>query len=195
MHYLTRSLITLILITFAACSASKLPRNTPPEVAAADASTVEAKYAASDLGAHELAEIRFTKGSYRLDEKSRKRIDDLIEKASQSGKIEEVKVVTWADREFPSRRSRKLPKDDRDLAESRAKAIKELVKEKTSGVAVDEYNMAIYPNAVERLLNTSDYRVKKSLEESGISQADRRAKGPSMKGKAIVMILLERESH
>ena len=111
--------------------------------------------------------------------------------ASKLGKIEEVKVISWADREFPSIHAGTLPEPQRDLADARNRAVKAAIERQSKAVDVDEYNMAVYPTSVERLFKTSDYRVKRSLEESGIPNSDSNVKAPAMAGKSIVMILVE----
>jgi hypothetical protein len=173
------------------CSSSPIPRNVPV-TEKKDVGTVEAKYAASELGAQQVAELRFPRGSAKLKLKELKRLDAALSKARKEGKVDEIKVIAWADREYPSYNSGSLPKPDQELARERNEAIQKILTGKVSGAGINTYNMAVYPNGAERLFKTSDFRVKRSLEQAGIPNADTGVKMPAMAGKALVMILLEK---
>ncbi|MGE3260963.1 MAG: hypothetical protein AB7K68_04205 [Bacteriovoracia bacterium] len=175
-----------------ACSTSPTPRNMPV-TENKDIRTVEAKYAASELGAQEVAEIRFPKNSTRIRKAELRKLNAALVKAQAAGKIEEIKVIAWADREFPSFNSGSLPKADQALAERRTEEIGKALANKVKDVDVDKYNMAVYPTGVDRLFKTSDFRVKRSLEQAGIPNSDSGVKTPAMSGKALVMILLEKK--
>ena len=75
------------------CASSELPRNTPVE-AVKDTTTVEAKYAANELGAREVAEVRFAHGSNRLDAKSAKKIRQALQSASKLGTAKPWRCAT-----------------------------------------------------------------------------------------------------
>lgn len=188
-----KTLLPLIAIALAGCSTSPTPRNTPVSENK-NVQTVEAKYAASELGAQEVAEIRFPRGSTELKGSELRKINTAIAKAQSTGKIEEIKVIAWADREFPSFNDGSLPRSDQTLADHRSDALQNLLSSKVKDVDIDKYNMAVYPNGVDRLFKTSDFRVKRSLEQAGIPNTDSGVKAPPMSGKALVMILLEKKS-
>lgn len=181
------------LTALASCSSSPTPRNVPV-TQQKDTRTVEAKYSASELGAQEVAEIKFPKGSTRISAADMRKINAALAKAQAAGKVEEIKVVSWADREFPSFNDGSLPKPDQNLAERRNDEITKVLDAKVKNVDVDKFNMAVYPNGVARLFKTDDFRVKHSLEQAGIPNTDSGVKAPAMAGKALVMILLEKKS-
>jgi hypothetical protein len=188
---ITKTGLTLFSTLLFACSTSPTPRNVPV-TESKDTRTVEAKYAASDLGAQEVAEVHFARGSNRISKSELKKLNAALAKAQTSGKVDEIKIVSWADREFPSFNGGSLPKPDQDLAERRNESIRKTLENKMKGVGMDKYNMAVYPSGVSRLFKTSDFRVKRSLEQAGIPNSDTGVKTPAMSGKALVMILLEK---
>ncbi|MGZ3693973.1 MAG: hypothetical protein ACXWQO_07210 [Bdellovibrionota bacterium] len=177
----------------ASCSSKPVARNTPV-AAKEEKRIVEEKHAASELGAQEVAEIHFKRGSTHISKKEAKKLNAAIAKAQSTGKVDEIKIVGWADREFPSYNSGSLPKPDQKLADRRNEAIRQALEPQVKGVAVDKYNMAVYPNGVDRLFKTSDFRVKRSLEQAGIPNTDSGVKMPVMSGKALVMILLDKNA-
>lgn len=138
-----------------------------------------------------VTEISFDKGSTTLSDAGKKRLAALIARAQETGKIDEVKVVTWSDMEYPSPAAKKLSKAQRDLADRRNNAIEEYLESVSKDVDVDEYNMASRPNALERLLRTSDARIKRSLEVAGIPTTDSYVKVPAKASKSIVMLVME----
>ncbi len=118
-------------------------------------------------------EVSYEKGSPFLDASDRKTIDELIAKAKQKGKIDDVKVLTWADREYPTE-GYKADKQERDLANNRSKRIKQYLKDVHKIGDVDSYNMAERPNALEKLFSTGDYEVKTSAENAGTAPTEKR---------------------
>lgn len=118
-------------------------------------------------------EIGYEKGSPFLDASDRKAIDALMVKAKGKGKIEDVKVLSWADREYPTE-GNKAEKQERDLAGNRAKRIRQYLKDVHKIGDVDAYNMAERPNALEKLFSTADYEVKTSAENAGTAPTEKR---------------------
>lgn len=143
------------------------------------------------LGAETVAQLRFSEGSSRLSNDSRRSLADALSRAKARGELEEVKVISWADQEFPSVQGKKLSPRQQNLARERNEAIEAVVRQETNGVDVDSFNMAERPNALERLFRTEDYRVKRSLEEAGIPHANSAVKAPPMEGKALVMFVVK----
>ena len=87
--------------------------------------------------------------------------------------------------------SEDLPDAQKKLADSRAKSIQDFVRKQNRDLDVKVYSMAERPGAFERLFSTSDARLKKSLEVSGIPNTDTSIKRPSKASKAIVLFALE----
>jgi hypothetical protein len=174
----------LYLLPFAlfACSSAELPKNVP--AGERDPVTVEAKFAGSEVGAHEIAEFRFPEGSAELSKEALDRIDNAFGKA---GPLAEVKVLAWPDRESAPVKGKSLPKADQDLATKRIEAIGRAIAPRTKGMKVRTHNMASSPSTLDRILQTSEYRVKDSLQASGVASG--RKEGTSMAGKGLVMLV------
>jgi len=140
-----------------------------------------------------VAEVKFDKGSSVLSEDARAELDRVIANAASSGKIDQIKILTWADAEYPADVQKALPKPQRDLVSRRNKAMNDYIKAKTSGVNVDTYNMAERPNALEKLFNTSDARIKRSLENAGMSDSATVLRSSANASKSTVMLIMDRD--
>ncbi len=138
-----------------------------------------------------VAEVSFEKGSSELTDESKQRLSQLLSQANNRGKIDEIKVVSWADLAYPSESRGKLSKDQRNLASNRSNEVQKYVKDQADGyVDVDTYNMAERPNTFEKWFNTSDNKVKKALEESGIpTTADGSLSLPDKTSSAMVLVV------
>lgn len=151
----------------------------------------ETKALAKAEQASYVAEVKFDKGSAALSESTRNELDRVIASAAAAGKIEKIQVITWADGEYPADVQKALPKPQRDLAAKRNSALNDYIKKKTSGVNVDTFNMAERPNALENLFNTSDARIKRSLESAGISNTATALRSSANASKSVVMLVLD----
>ena len=101
--------------------------------------------------------------------------------------------MTWADAEYPADVQKALPKPQRDLVSRRNKAMNDYIKTKTSNVNVDTYNMAERPNTLEKLFNTSDARIKKSLESAGMTNTATSLRSSANASKSTVMLIMDRD--
>lgn len=147
--------------------------------------------AAQETGAVSVTEVNFEKGSFVLTEGSRAALRDLASKAKASHKIDEVKVLAWADRDYPADAKNKASKADKTLADKRAAAIRDFVKAELALDDVDTYNMTERPGAISSLFNTEDSKLKQAFENAGVTSAD----GKSITGKAsraVVMLMPEK---
>lgn len=174
-------LLPLLLFS---CSSAELPKNVPP--GERDPVTVEAKFAGSEVGAAKIAEFRFAKGSTALSREAMERISRSFSKA---GSLSEVKILAWPDRESTSVEGESLPEADQRLAAERIESIGRAIANRTKGMKVRTHNMAASAGALDRILQTSEFRVKDSLQSSGI--ASEQKDGVSMAGKALVMLVPE----
>ena len=178
------------VLALAACSSA--PSNTN---AAKDDATARAVAPTTDtVGAQTVTQVSFAKGSDSLTADSRRALAEALTRARARGELEQVKVIAWADQEFPSVQGKKLSRAQQNLAGKRVNSISEMIKKETTGVDVDTFNMAQRPNAIERLFRTEDFRVKRSLEQAGIPNMDSAVKAPAMRGKALVMFVVENDS-
>jgi outer membrane protein OmpA-like peptidoglycan-associated protein len=149
----------------------------------------EARYAANENDAAFVSEVIFAKGSSKLSKASKRSLDEMIQKSKKTSALREVKIVAWGDLEYPSVNSKKLPKDQRNLAQARAEALQKVFKK--TDVKVELFNMADRPSALSSLMQTDNSRIKKSLEVAGIPNTDTAVKTPSKAGHGIVMVILK----
>lgn len=186
--------VPFLMYYLSACSTGPETKASDLPVQEASAKSMESKYVANEIGAQEVAEVRFQNGSVELSQKDLRRLKDALHEARGAGEIEEVRIVAWADNEYPSTYTKSLPEEQQRLAESRAEKIEELLA-LPEGVEVKTYNMAQRPGAFESLLKSSDYRMKSALEKAGVPNTHTGVKLPSFAGKAVVMVLTERSEN
>lgn len=153
--------------------------------------SIEAKQLAAESEASDVVEVEFNKGQTQLSVDAQKRIDALIAKANTKGKIDEIKVLVWADREYPSVHTEELSKDQRKLADKRGKEIKNHLKTIADSSDVDVHSMAERPGLLAEWMGTTDARLKRSLEVAGVPNTDTSVKAPAKASRAIVMVLLK----
>lgn len=122
------------------------------------------------MGYTEATEIEYKKGSKSLTTDEKKELDDLVSKAATKGEIAEVKVLAWSDKEYPAE-GQEVSKKDKNLAEDRAKTVKEYLKSKhhLAGSKLESFNMAERPSSLEKIFKTSDYKVKTAATGNGES--------------------------
>lgn len=186
--------VPFLMYFMSACSTGPETKASELPVQESKAGSMESKYVANEMGAQEVAEIRFPAGSTELSQRDARKLKDAVHDARGAGEIEEVRIVAWADNEYPSTYTKRLPEEQQRLAEARAEQIRELLN-LPEGVDVKTYNMAQRPGAFERLLKTSDFRMKSALEKAGVPNTHTGVKLPSFAGKAIVMVITEQSEN
>jgi len=179
------------LWSLAGCAHSTPAEKKQEQNIAAAAPSIEAKQVAAEEQAPFVAELTFSKNKHQLSKTSRARIDKLLAEAKRQGEISEIKVISWADEEYPSVHTKKLSTDQRSLAEHRNNAIKKYLQHGSQNVEVSAYNMAERPGVLSDLISTSNSRIKKAFEVAGIPNTDTSVKTPAKASKSIVMILLK----
>lgn len=150
--------------------------------------SLQTKFVAAEQGASATAELSFAKGSSQLPKDAANRLKKALREAASRGPVSEVKIIAWADKEYPSTYNKALPTSERKLAEQRAQAVAQFLEKATGGATVQSINMAERPGAMARFLKTSDFRVKRSLERAGIPNEDTSVKVPAMERKALVLV-------
>ena len=178
-----RKLIPLTLL-LSACAAAELPRNVPP--GEQDPATVEAKFAASEEGAAEVAEFRFRRGSAGLSPEAQRRIARAVARARAAGELAEIRIVAWPDKNSAGLKNDSLSSADRELARRRLDAIEGAL----GSVAAEKHahNMAESPDAWDRLFQRADFRLKRALQRAGAKVEGSGSGTASMAGKGIVMV-------
>jgi hypothetical protein len=124
--------------------------------------------AATESGAKKYVEIKFPQGGTKLQADDKKSLSELLEMSSLQGEIDEVLVLSWSDQEYPSKRSKRLSKGQRELAQRRNFEVKSYLKQ-LKNVDVETYNMAERPGSFARLLDTDDQRLKETLVTAGLA--------------------------
>ena len=176
---------TLALV--GACS-HKTPQDKTGSVATGP--SIEAKQVAMEEEASFVTEFGFKKGSAALTPAAKAELSKLMKDARATGEIKEVKVITWGDVEYPSVHTKKLSSREIDLVDKRNEAIRDYVKS-INDVNVDSHSMAKRPGVVKEMFNTTDARLKRSLEVAGVPNTDTSSKTPSKASRAIVMVIRE----
>jgi len=162
------------------------PVNTP---------SMEAKQLANEQETSLVTEFDFKKGSETLTTASKKRLEELSKEALKKGKIEVIKVITWADQDYPSPKKKSLPSDQVALANNRNTEIKNYLKkmypnQDVSG-KIELISMAERPTFYNKLISSDDARIKRSLETSGIPNSDSQNSTAGKKSRSIVLIKLK----
>jgi hypothetical protein len=146
--------------------------------------------AAEKLGALKVSEIQFKEGQASVSDSELQDIKKVIDDAKTAGKVSEVSVVAWADREYPPS-GQAASKSDIKLADKRADNLKKYLKDKLGVRSVTTYNMAKRPNAIQELFDTRQAKVKGSLETTGAAPTDETGTGfMGFKGKASESLVL-----
>lgn len=150
----------------------------------------ETQRSAVSLGASRITEITHKEGQSKASSAELDEVRKLIQEAKAVGKIDEVKIISWADREYPAE-GQAASKGDMKLADARADYLKNYVKSKLGVRSVATYNMAKRPNAVQELFDTTQARVKEGFERSGAAPSTQAQTGfLGFKGKASESLIL-----
>lgn len=179
-------LAVALLAVMAGCSSK-----TKEETKRTSTVSMEAKQIAAEQDTSYVTEFGFAKGSSNLSSTAQKDIQHVVSEAQRNGKIQEVKVITWGDSEYPSVHTKKLSKEEVNLVKERNKKVEDYIKKNYDASKVKTYSMAERPNSIQEIFGTSDAKVKKSLETAGIPTTDTSVKIPSKASKSIVIVILE----
>lgn len=106
-----------------------------------------------------VAEIDFSRGGTKLSPSGKKELAAIVKDARSVGKIQEVKILAWADRDYAVA-GREAPSSDVKLADARAKEVQNYIRDSLKVTEIDSHNMAKQPGAMSRLFKTDDYELK-----------------------------------
>lgn len=153
----------------------------------------ETEQASQLLGAKMVSEVNFEEGKADLTDASKKEIREFVASARQSGKIGEVKLAVWADREYPTPDT-KASKADVKLAEERAKNLSKYLKSELDIKHVSTYNMTERPNALQKFVKSPTEQVKSTMEATGAAPKTESETGvfhqKSQSKKAVMMVYM-----
>ena len=183
---LVMSLIGMVMIPLGACS-------NVHKVGEHDLTSVsqESKLIAAKERATYVTELSFERSSSKLDSRSRRKLDEILKSAKSSGRIDDVKVISWSDLEYPSEKQGNRSESQGQLAEHRADQIRDYLKRSDRSLDVHTFNMAKRPNSLARLFKSDDSRIKKSMENAGLDRESNDKVYPEKAGKSTVMVILE----
>ena len=115
--------------------------------------------------------LQFEKGKSTLTAESQNFLNELAKKASRPGReITGLKVLAWADTEYPEGTEEKARKKDIALARDRGTIVKKYIQEDLhSFERIEVFNMAKKPDIVDRLIKDEEFRVKQDVARTGVS--------------------------
>lgn len=129
-------------------------------------------------------EILFSPGESAISALAKQKIDQTLREARARGQITRVNVIGWGDVAYPDK-NQSVPDAQKQLAAKRSLEIENYIQSRNNGLAVDSINMTERPSALQDLLNGSDARTKKTLENAGLSGG-----GASRGSRAMVMVIV-----
>lgn len=106
-----------------------------------------------------VAKINFPKGSNMLSTSEKAELDSLVKSARENGKIDEIKILAWADNDYSAEGSKPTSKEV-NLADARARSVRAYIRDRLEIKDVDTHNMAKRPGAMAKLFKTDDYELK-----------------------------------
>ncbi len=182
-------LIAFLTGTIAGC-ASTVPDAAPTEPLV-QTETPVADEAARAVDSNYFVDIEFDKGSDALTESSRSSLTALLKRARAEGPLADVKVLVWADEEYPSAKLKKLSRGQRKLASARVRSLASFIKSLDETLPVESHNMAQRPSAVSRWFNTPDARFKRSLVAAGLPTTAEDAPVTGRASHAVILVTMK----
>lgn len=151
--------------------------------------------AIKSLGASNAEEVSFDEGTANLSAATQDNLRQFVKEAKQNGTIRQIKVVAWADREYPVKGT-EAPKADVQLANARLKAVKTFLEKEEHVKDVKGYNMAERPNGLEQWLKSSQASVKDTMENTGAAPRTNEETGlfgqKAQASKAVLMAFVKK---
>lgn len=186
----------LYILIFAAVACSQKPKAvdnaSQGEPKPTTAASIEAKQIAAEEEAHAVTEINFKKGSSDLTAESQKKIKNLLSKIGKNQKVDEIKLITWSDEEYPAEDQSELSQGQQILVRQRNSRIKNFIQNQKKGeLDIEMVSMAERSGKLAELWGDADARLKKSLEAAGIPNTEDPMKGTPKASRSIVMLILE----
>lgn len=115
--------------------------------------------------------VQFEPGKSVLTDDNKKFLNEFSRKASRSNReISEIRILAWADREYPNKENEKAKTKEVILANERARVIRDyLRKDLKADEHIDIFNMAKRPGALDKVLRDEEFKVKQDVAKSGVS--------------------------
>lgn len=156
------ALASMSLVFAAGCSSTAAKKKPDPATAATEAK-------ATAVPGTLYTTVVFGKGKSYLDPVSKENLKELTTKAHRSKKpIDEIRILAWADKEYPDKVTGRSSTGDIILASERAQKIKDYLENNLEEKDdIDAYNMAKRPNIMSKVLQNDEFEVKEAFESSG----------------------------
>lgn len=188
---LSMALATVSLVFASGCSTDAKKKSQAVKTAQAER---QAAALSSQIGGTQYTTVEFEKGRTRLTPLSKKHLNELAAKAKRdSREIDEIKILAWADKEYPDRGS-KATTAEVILAKERAESIRNyLEKDLHSDEEIDTFNMAKRPGLMSKLVYGEDYQVKEKVEQAGATKTIRDDGSVSYSKASKAMVIIDYE--
>ena len=113
--------------------------------------------------------VIFEKGKTHLNQLNKNEIKALIAEAHKKRKkIAEIRILAWADQEYPEKTEKRAKTGEIILASERAQVIREYLEKDLKELEdVDSYNMAKRPGLLSKLFRNDEFAIKRAFEASG----------------------------
>lgn len=116
--------------------------------------------------------VQFDEGRSELSAANKQFLANLKRRASETGReIEEIKILAWADQEYPGTRSVRLRTREVILANERASSVREIL-QRDLRAPIDVFNMARRPGFIARVTEGEEYLVKRDVAMSGVTATE-----------------------
>ena len=184
---MSRTLVlTLLSALLVSCSSTQ-----PKSVKSPSADPAIAA-ASERIGGNFYSTLEFSQGSDKLTESSKIHLKEIHDKVkADQRKVKEIKILAWADQEYPEVVENDAPAKEIILANERAKNIKRyLSKELKTSEDINYFNMAKRPGTFSTLTKSDDFEVKRAFERSGATSVrlDDGSVSYSKASKAIIVV-------
>lgn len=146
--------------------------------------------AAKEVASKDFIMVNFPAGRYHLSEADKQKLAEWSVNVPKKGKVAKYEILAWPDREYPAK-GKKVASKDVNLAEDRAKAVREFFKKDLITKAdLKLHNMAKRPGVFSELFKTEDFDVKNTFEGTGAAPTVHNTK-ENKASKAIVLVKYE----
>ena len=188
-------LLTLLVLVSCASRPPKDPGANSKQGQSVQTKTVsmESKLLASEEQTTLVTEITFPKKGVNVTKFYKNEIKKLYTKAQKKGAIDKVKVITWADLEYPSVHKKELSSDQKKLATNRNNNIEKYLDTLNPKMDVEKISMAERPGTLAKITSRDEVEVKKSLETAGLPNSDTTVKVPAKASKSIIMFVMKKD--
>lgn len=168
----SRMMVSLALASMSLLFAAGCTTPAAKKKSAYQTSTTKTK--TEDIKAPVVAGTRYTtiffeKGRASLDSVSKQHLKDLASRAHKEKKeINEIRILAWADKEYPDKVTGKTSEKDVKLASQRAQKIRNYLEaDLKEQEDIDSYNMAKRPDLLSKVFQNDEYKIKEAFETSG----------------------------